>query len=68
MKALNVTAIVLLVIGGLNWGLWGVFRFDLVARLFGGNTDPVARIVYIFVGLTAVYQAFTYSQPQSVGR
>ncbi len=57
MKALDVLAAVLLVVGGLNWGLWGLFEFDLVATLMGGNTAILAKIVYTLVGLAAVYQA-----------
>jgi uncharacterized membrane protein YuzA (DUF378 family) len=57
MRTLDVIAAVLLVVGGLNWGLWGLFQFDLVAALFGGNASIVARIVYILVGAAAVYQA-----------
>ncbi len=57
MKTLDVLAAVLLVVGGLNWGLWGAFQFDLVAAIFGGNTALLSKIVYIVVGLAAVYQA-----------
>lgn len=56
MKALDVLAAVLLVVGGLNWGLVGAFQFDLVATIFGGSDAILARIVYILVGLAAVYQ------------
>lgn len=58
MKKLDVLAAILLVVGGLNWGLVAVFRFDLVASLLGltfGETNPVTRIVYGLVGLSAVY-------------
>lgn len=47
-------ALILLVIGGLNWGLAGVFDFDLVAAIFGDMTT-LARIVYAVVGLSAIY-------------
>ena len=57
MKALDVIAAVLLVVGGLNWGLVGLFEFDLVAALFGGQEAILSRIVYSLVGLAAVYQA-----------
>lgn len=65
MKAFDVIAAVLLVIGGLNWGLWGLFDFDLVATIFGGNTVALARFVYILVGAAAVYQAVNISGIQS---
>lgn len=57
MKVIDIVAAILLVVGGLNWGLWGAFEFDLVAALFGGNTAILAKVVYCLVGLAAVYQA-----------
>ena len=57
MKTLDIIAAVLLVVGGLNWGLWGAFEFDLVAALLGGNTAILSKMVYCLVGLAAVYQA-----------
>lgn len=59
MKTMDVIAAVLLVVGGLNWGLWGAFEFDLVATLFGGNTAMLSKLVYAAVGLAALYQAFS---------
>jgi len=58
MKKLNVLdwiALILTVVGGLNWGLVGVFKFDLVATIFGGVEAVVSRIVYTLVGLAAIY-------------
>jgi len=46
-------ALVLLVVGGLNWGLVGLFNFDLVATIFGAMS-VLARIVYVVVGISAV--------------
>jgi len=60
MKSLDVLAAVLLVVGGLNWGLVGLFGFDLVAAIFGGAAAPLARIVYLLVGLSAVYQGLSW--------
>lgn len=48
-------ALCLLIIGGLNWGLVGIFSFDLVAWLFGGTGAILSRIVYILVALSAVW-------------
>ena len=48
-------ALILAIIGGLNWGSVGLFRFDIVAWLFGGQTNPVARVVYTLVGLAALW-------------
>ncbi|MBK8915588.1 MAG: DUF378 domain-containing protein [Phycisphaerales bacterium] len=56
MKTIDVLAAVLLVVGGLNWGLVGVANFDLVAALLGGGSF-LAKVVYTLVGLSAVYQA-----------
>ncbi|MHC4129311.1 MAG: DUF378 domain-containing protein [Planctomycetota bacterium] len=57
MKIFDILAAVLLVVGGLNWGLWGAFEFDLVAAISGGNTAVLAKMVYCLVGLAAIYQA-----------
>ena len=48
-------ALILAIIGGLNWGCVGLFRFDLVAYLFGGQTATVSRVVYTLVGLASVW-------------
>ena len=52
---LDKLALTLLVVGGLNWGLVGVFQFDLVAWLCGGQTGIISRVVYILVGLAAIW-------------
>jgi hypothetical protein len=54
LNALDWVALILLVVGGLNWGLVGVLDFDLVATLFG-DMSIVSRIVYAVVGLSAIY-------------
>jgi uncharacterized membrane protein YuzA (DUF378 family) len=54
-------AMILVIIGGLNWGLVGAFNFDLVATLFGVMT-LTTKIVYILVGLGAVYAIFTVAK------
>jgi uncharacterized membrane protein YuzA (DUF378 family) len=55
MKAINVVTLLLVIVGGLNWGLVGLFSFDLVAAIFGPGS-LLARIVYILVGLSAAWQ------------
>lgn len=55
MNALDWIAFILVVVGGLNWGLVGLFGFDLVATLFG-DASVLSRIVYTLVGLGALYQ------------
>ena len=57
MKFIDMLVIVLLLIGGLNWGLVGFFDIDLVAVLFGKGSG-IARIIYALVGLAAVYKIF----------
>lgn len=56
MRAVNIITLLLVIVGGLNWGLVGLFQFDLVAAIFGGQDSVVSRIVYILVGLSAVWQ------------
>jgi uncharacterized membrane protein YuzA (DUF378 family) len=48
-------ALVLAIIGGLNWGSIGLFRFDFVAYIFGGQAAPVSRVIYTLVGLAAIW-------------
>lgn len=57
-KIMRNTAYTLLLIGAVNWGLVGMFDFDLVAFLFG-EMSILSRIVYSLVGISAVYAAFT---------
>ena len=63
MKTFDVIAAVLLVIGGLNWGLVGLFDLDLVAALFG-EFAGLSRVVYVAVGFCALYQALTWKAIQ----
>ena len=55
MRIVNVITLVLLIVGGLNWGLIGLFDFDLVAALFG-EMSALSRIVYTLVGVSALWQ------------
>jgi len=63
MKTLDVVAAVLLVIGGLNWGLVGAAEFDLVATLFG-SMSAMSKVVYAMVGIAAIYQALQWKSIQ----
>lgn len=56
MRAMNLITLVLIIIGGINWGLVGAFQFDLVAAIFGGQETTISRLVYILVGLSALWQ------------
>ena len=58
MKKLDWLAVALLIVGGLNWGLVAIAKFDLVAAVFGldfGETNAATRVIYGLVGLAAVY-------------
>ena len=55
MRAINLITLTLLIVGGLNWGLVGLFEFDLVAALFG-EMSLLSRLVYVLVGLSALWQ------------
>ncbi len=52
---MDTLALILSIIGCLNWGLVGIFRFDLVAWLFGGQTAVMSRIIYTLVALAGVW-------------
>ncbi len=57
MKIIGLTALVLLIIGGLNWGLVGLFNYNLVTMIFGVGT-MWTNVVYVLVGASALYAAF----------
>ena len=59
MKWLHMVAFALLVVGGLNWGLVGLFNLDLVETLLGAGST-LTMVVYVLVGLSAVYIAATH--------
>lgn len=56
MKIVSTVAKVLVIIGAINWGLWGAFQFDLVAYLFGGDVSALSRIIYSLVGLAGLWE------------
>ena len=56
MRVINIATLVLVIVGAVNWGLMGLFQFDLVATLFGGPQAALSRIVYVLVGLAGLYQ------------
>jgi uncharacterized protein len=73
MKPLNLLTLILVIVGGLNWGLVGIAQFDLVAAIFGASS-AIARTVYVLVGLSALYQivpllkAFQIDEPRAQAR
>ncbi|WP_129645481.1 DUF378 domain-containing protein [Peristeroidobacter agariperforans] len=70
MKTLNLITLILIIVGGLNWGLVGIANFDLVAAIFGAGSG-LSRLVYALVGLSALYQigpllkAFQLDEPRA---
>lgn len=58
MTALDKLVQLLIVIGGLNWGLVGFFKYNLVEKLFGDSTKIITRLIYDLVGLAAVYALY----------
>ncbi len=58
MSALDYLAMALLIVGGLNWAMVGLFDVDMVATIFGAGS-PATRIIYVVVGLAALYSIYT---------
>lgn len=67
MRAFNIITLILVIIGGLNWGLVGFFAYDLVGAIFGGTGSAISRIVFIIVGLSALWQLIPLFQSFSSG-
>jgi uncharacterized membrane protein YuzA (DUF378 family) len=67
INGLDYIALILLIIGGLNWGLVGLFNFDLVQTLLGGY-NILSRLVYILVGLSALYTIATSMKLANLNR
>ena len=65
MRTLNRIAVILLIVGGLNWLAVGAFDFDLIAALFG---DALSRLVYIIVGVAAIYALIACDRLKRLGR
>lgn len=61
MKGLHMIAFLLVIIGGLNWLLFGLFGWD-VGQLFGGMEAMISRVIYVLVGVSAVYLAATHKK------
>lgn len=66
---MDMLALILSIIGCINWGLVGIFRFDLVAWLFGGGASLLSRIVYTVVGLAGLWSiSFLFRRNAAEGR
>ncbi len=68
MKAINILTLFLVIVGGINWGLVGLFQFDLVAALFGGQQAALSRLVYVLVGASALWQLYPLVQASQSGQ
>ena len=55
MQVIDRIALILVIIGALNWGMVGLFQFDLIASIFGGMSTVVSRIIYTIVGLAGIW-------------
>ena len=63
MHVLRKIALAILIIGGINWGLIGLFDFNLVAFLFDGFSTMISRIIYSLVGISAIVTAIAWAVP-----
>ena len=52
---MDTLALILVIIGALNWGMVGLFQFDLIASIFGGMSTIISRIIYTIVGLAGIW-------------
>ncbi|HBN79994.1 MAG TPA: DUF378 domain-containing protein [Ruminococcaceae bacterium] len=52
---MDIIAMILLIIGGINWGSIGIFQFDIIAWAFGSQAEIISRIIYTLVGLSAIW-------------
>ena len=64
MKTLDTIALILVVIGGINWGLIGFFQFNLVDSLFG-NVSMITRIIYSLVGIASIYSISFFAKERA---
>jgi uncharacterized protein len=71
MSVVNAVTFALVLVGALNWGLVGIAQFDVVATLFGmsfGQVSPITSVIYSLVGLSAVYQLFSFKSVVAASR
>jgi uncharacterized membrane protein YuzA (DUF378 family) len=58
MKIITAIASILIVVGALNWGLYGISKIDLIENFFGGWDNIIGRILYILIGVAGLYTLF----------
>lgn len=66
VKPVDTLALILVIVGALNWGLVGLFQWDLVAFLFGGQAAALSRVVYALVGVAGVWCLSLLRRPAAV--
>jgi uncharacterized membrane protein YuzA (DUF378 family) len=67
MSALEWVALILVIVGALNWGLIGLFGFNLVEALFGGDS-LLTKLIYVLVGLAGIYELVVLAMPRKIDR
>ncbi|MBN2478641.1 MAG: DUF378 domain-containing protein [Parachlamydiales bacterium] len=55
MRLIRLIVLLLMIIGAINWGLWGAFQYDIIQDIFGSDVSGWARFAYIIVGLAGIY-------------
>ena len=65
---MDIIALILVIVGGLNWGLVGIFQFDLVAFLFGGSASIISMIIYTLVGLGSLWSITFFFRDEILSR
>ena len=55
MRVIHWIALILVIVGALNWGMWGFFQIDVVASIFDGASSFISRIIYALVGLAGLW-------------
>lgn len=58
MKIITAIASILIVLGALNWGLYGIAKTDLIEKFFGGLKNPIGKALYVLIGLAGLYSLF----------
>ena len=65
---MDIVSLILVIVGAVNWGLVGFAKFDLVARIFGGQTASFSRVVYALVGLAGLWCITLLFRRRETGR
>jgi len=55
MRFVHWIALILVIVGALNWGMWGFFQIDVISSIFGGSDTAISRIIYALIGLSGLW-------------